>query len=299
MTCAQCLSMADAYLDNELPVETSHDVSAHVGDCAACRAELEARRALRARLRLAFGECAELAAPPLFASDLRARLQQGQVPAQRQHQPRRWLALAAAAVVLAGAAAVYALWDGPGGRPTVVWARMAAHAAGDHRYCALQHALEEPPISLAEAAQRYDSVYGRLREVVEASAPVRDGEAVVVAAHSCVFDRRRFAHVVIRRGGRVLSVLVTSGDGPPVRATAVAPCGSADGFQMACAGAGRHVVFLVSDLGADETLAVAAGFLPAVQDHLEGASQALTGLRGDSVRMAGLTERSLPPRTRR
>lgn len=45
MTCAQCLSMADAFLDDELPVDTAQDVIAHVEGCASCHAELDAPRA--------------------------------------------------------------------------------------------------------------------------------------------------------------------------------------------------------------------------------------------------------------
>ena len=253
MTCAQCLSMADAFLDDELPVDTAQDVIAHVEGCASCRAEIEARRALRTQLRLAFGRSAELAPPPSFAADMRAGLRLREERAgSRGRRPRTWLVLAAAAAVLALAVAIYTLRTPPADSVTLDWARLAAHAAGDHRFCALQHALEEPPISLEDAARRYDPAYGGLREVVEASTPVRGGEAVVVGAHACVFERRRFGHVVLRRDGHLLSVLVTAGEGPAVKATPILSCGRADGFETACARAGRHVVFVVSDLGSGQ-----------------------------------------------
>ena len=286
MTCAQCLSMADAFLADELPVDTSQDVIAHVEGCATCRAELEARRALRAQLRLAFGRSVELAPPPSFAADMRARLRQEQARSDG-HRRRTWLALAAAAAILAGAAGIYTLRDVADDGPTLDWARFAAHAAGDHRYCALQHALEEPPISLEEAARRYDSAYGGLREVVEASAPVRGGEAVVVGAHACVFEQRRFGHVVIRSDGHLVSVLVTAGEGPAVKATPIQSCGRADGFETACARAGRYVVFVVSDLDSAQTLALAAGVLAPVQNHLESREpSARRGTPGVSARLA-------------
>ena len=301
MTCDQCLSMADAFLDDELPVDTAQDVIAHVEGCASCHAELEARRALRTQLRLAFGRSVELAPPPSFAADMRAGLRLREERAgSRGRRPRTWFVLAAAAAVLALAVAIYTLRTPPADSVTLDWARLAAHAAGDHRFCALQHTLEEPPISLEEAARRYDPAYGGLRDVVEASTPVRGGEAVVVGAHACVFEQRRFGHVVLRRDGHVLSVLVTAGEGPAVKATPILSCGRADGFETACARAGRHVVFVVSDLDPAQNLALAAGLLAPVQDHLvSGESTAGRDLRSDGVGLAmGPTVRPLPLRSR-
>jgi anti-sigma factor RsiW len=275
MTCAHCLSMADAFLDDELPVDSAQDVIAHVEGCPSCRAELEARRALRAQLRLAFGRSVELAAAPSFARDMRASLRMREERAgSRGRGPRTWLGFAAAAAILALAVAIYTLRNPPADGVALDWARLAAHAAGDHRFCALEHALEEPPIPLEEAARRYDPAFGRLREVVEASTPVRRGDALVVAAHACVFERRRFGHVVIRRGAHLLSVLVTTGEGAAVGATPIVSCGRAGGFETACARAGRHVAFVVSDLDSAQNLALAAGLLAPLQNHLVGGESA-------------------------
>ena len=61
---------------------------------------------------------------------------------------------------------------------------------------------------------------------------------------------RRFAHVVVRRGTHVVSVLVTDMAPRPRRASrsSVAACGPADGFQVACSSAGGYGVFVVSDM---------------------------------------------------
>lgn len=85
---------------------------------------------------------------------------------------------------------------------------LVAHAVGDHRNCALEHSLEEPPISLDDAARQYDSRYAALRETVAQAPPVRRGEVEVIAAHWCVFEGTHFAHVVVRRGNHVASILL-------------------------------------------------------------------------------------------
>jgi hypothetical protein len=168
--------------------------------------------------------------------------------------------------------AALALWMGRA-PSTSAWARLAASAAGDHRYCALQHALDEAPISLEEAAQRYDPRYRRIRELVEASIPVRDGDVEVLGAHACVFQGRRFAHVVVRRRNHVVSVLVTE-TGQRARTATPSPviaCGPADGFQVACSSAGGYSLFVVSDMTGGEHLELARGLSASVQEFLAGA----------------------------
>lgn len=90
-------------------------------------------------------------------------------------------------------------------------AALAGHAAGDHRDCALHPALEEPPISLEEAARRYSPIYAPLRDVIAQSGPVRDGTAEILGAHWCVFKGRSFcacgrAAARNPRPGRAVSV---------------------------------------------------------------------------------------------
>src|SRR5262249_56670956 len=53
MDCRNFKEMLDSFLSGELLVETNHSVLRHVELCAACRAELAARRQLRDWLRSA------------------------------------------------------------------------------------------------------------------------------------------------------------------------------------------------------------------------------------------------------
>ena len=102
------------------------------------------------------------------------------------------------------------------------------------------------------------------------SQPVRDGDVTLLAAHACIFQGRRFAHVVVKRNEHVLSILVTAG-GERNSATSlslVTACGPADGFQVACSTAGRYVVFVVSDLTPAEHLTLARALSASLHRYL-------------------------------
>ena len=51
MNCRDFREFMDSYLSDELLTETNHDIIRHVEECPDCRAEIEARRHVRARLR--------------------------------------------------------------------------------------------------------------------------------------------------------------------------------------------------------------------------------------------------------
>ena len=51
--CEKTLRYLDAYINNELTVETNHDVVRHLDACAACSEELDARTRMRSRLKAA------------------------------------------------------------------------------------------------------------------------------------------------------------------------------------------------------------------------------------------------------
>ncbi len=275
MKCAEFRAMAESYQAGELPVDTSHEVIAHLDRCAGCRGELESRVALRQTLRHAFAQAPALAPDARFVANLRATLLTKRSAAhQRFGVSASWLAMAAgvALIVALGWQVARLERHGVGSRaagasgPSTASA-LAAHAAGDHRDCALEHALDDPVISLEEAGRRYNPLYASLRDVVAGSAPIRDGDMEILGAHWCVFRGRQFGHVIVGRGGRIVSILVT----PTDQASAslhVDACRSADGLQVACFDAQGHGVFVVSDLAEGEILQLARSLAPVLRAHL-------------------------------
>ncbi len=273
MTCADRGAALDTHLDGELPADALRDLSEHLVQCDACSTELEARRALRQTMRGAFLRSPSLGPSEAFLTRARATLLAG----EKRSRPQwvgvaDWLGVAAAFVLVAGLAW---LVDGLPRTPSlsVAMSGLSAHAAGDHRNCALHFALEEKPISLDAAARLYEPGYRGLREAVAMATPIADGQVQLVEAHACVFRGRRFAHIVLRRGDRVVSLLVTPTrqDGLTGKVTDVSACPGSGDLKVACTTAGGYAVFVVSDMPDADNLALARLLAPAVRAHLAGA----------------------------
>jgi anti-sigma factor RsiW len=274
MTCADRGTTLDTYLDGELSGDALRDVSGHLDQCEGCRTELEARRALRQTLRGAFLRSPSLGPGEAFLARARATVRAEEERSWSPHWAGvgNWLGVAAAFLLVAGVAwLVNSLPRMPS--LSVAMAAISEHAAGDHRNCALHFALEETPISLDDAARLYEPAYGGLREAVATSTPVADGQVQLVEAHACVFRGRRFAHIVLRRGNRIVSLLVTPTrqDGIEGKLTDVSVCPTSGDLKVACTTAGGYAVFVVSDMPDADNLALARLLVPAVRAHLAGA----------------------------
>ena len=314
MQCREFREIADSYLGNELIVETNHEVISHLEHCAECRRELAARRELRCQLREASIKAPGNQMSAEFGQRLSARLHEQAFGRSVTPLSRRgwhpsvtlrrtlWIALAAC-LTLAATFGLLALrqWIlrpspqqggqevansetpnypaqlNPGVPVTIVKTELAKDAAGDHRDCAVHFRLAEKPIDLEVAGRKYDPVYVNLtKAVVSGQGEVPLG-AEFVEAHSCVFQGRRFAHIILRYHGRLVSFLVTEiGDSNAAKTNAalaskgaqVIACSQFDGYQVSCFQTARHAVFIVSDLPEGENLALARAVAPSVFAHI-------------------------------
>lgn len=165
-----------------------------------------------------------------------------------------------------------------------ILARLSELASGDHRDCAIGHRLPDRPIPLEEAGRKYDRAYLDLTKAVMSHRDDFDEAIELVMAHACVFRGQWFGHIVVRHRGRLVSLLVTrledsSGIAttkeklPKDSAAQVIACSTAGGFQIACFRTAQHGVFVVSDLGEGENLALARRLAPSVYEHITNAEQ--------------------------
>jgi hypothetical protein len=103
--------------------------------------------------------------------------------------------------------------------------------------------------------------------------------AQFVEAHSCVFEGRRFAHIILKYHGRLVSFLVTDIGGAKQAKTNAArmpadlqqqviACSQFDGYQVSCFQTARHAIFVVSDLPEGDNLALARALAPSVFAHI-------------------------------
>ena len=302
MRCQELKEILDSYLGDELLVETNHDVLRHLENCPACRKELAARRDLRARLRFAAKNASDAQINPAFAMRLKKDLQAAALRPTFFEKFRTNGFFANPALIVSAFALLLLTFGGwfifrnaavsngtarnnqsnETARPTespivqavqIAWRELTEHAVGDHKNCALNFKLQENPITLDEAAARYGKYNKDLDKAV--FAPLREafgakgfGKIELLESHSCVFDGRRFAHVVLRYRDKTVSVLVTDTDLPPdngdVFSNQAIETMRVNGFRTA-----HHAVFIVSDLAEKENAAIANAILPAVSRHIE------------------------------
>ena len=306
--------MMYSYLGDELLVETNHEVLRHLENCPACRNELAAQRELLAQMRLAVKEAPDMQLNQVFAIKLRNDLRETALRPSVWEKLKngslggsRLLAATAACLLLMALFGV--VWfnqsspaeniavsgenqtdqSAEHSRPTespvmqavqIAWRELTDSAVGDHKNCALHFRLEEEPIPLKEAAEKYGKFNRDLdKTVIAALSETFDekqtGKTIdkisLYEAHSCVFEEKRFAHIILLYRNRRISVLVTEANLPDAGDEEIKSEAVAGGMLVARFRTARHAVFVVSDLTATENVTVAQKLSPAVRRHIEQA----------------------------
>ncbi|MFT3743181.1 MAG: zf-HC2 domain-containing protein [Pyrinomonadaceae bacterium] len=279
MNCKELKAMMESYISDELLIETNHDVLRHLENCADCRNEMSSRRALKTQLKHAVIAESDSAIDPFFRSRLTAELKETAFrPNFIEKIGLRSLAVGLACLVLAFAGTL--VWMNRGlftsntdiaGAVRASWAELTTLAVGDHENCAVSFHLKEAPISLDEAASKFGAYNKDLDKAVMSalkSSPDLSNDVQFLEAHSCIYDGRRFAHVVVKQKGKVVSLLLTDTDLPAeddlVKTALYDGAVRAAGFL-----AGHHAVFVVSQLADNENVAIANAVAPAIRTHIE------------------------------
>lgn len=306
MRCQEFKEMFDSYLGDELLVETNHEVLRHLENCAACRSELAVRRELGTRVRLAVKNAPDALINPAFVARLQANLRETALrPTFLEKLKSNNLfsnpailgaAMGLLLITLGGLfwlrystvqkdvvqsnqpENVVVTFKSPAETSLtqavhIAWQEMTRHAVGDHENCALEFKLTEEPISLSEAGRKYGKYNNDLDKAVitllrEVFSDKDFGKIEFLESHSCVYDDRRFAHVVLQYRKRRISVLVTDTDLPIENGNQVTAQAS-ETMRVASFRTPRHAVFVVSDLSETENMTIARAISPAVSRHIE------------------------------
>jgi Putative zinc-finger len=272
MTCRDVRELADSFLAEELLTETNHEILRHLEKCPVCRADLAVRRELREGLRRAFQQASDLGPSPAFLANLRATLETAaHKPAGHGIRFRGLLALAATVLLAVAVSFLY------GGREWLsATGALTRAAAGDHRNCALQFRLAERPITLEEAARRYGDVYRVLETLPPLDISTAAGGAHVLERHACIYNGRRFAHVVLEYRGAKVSLLVTDVDGrvqprlPGDAFPQVTVAGRVDDVTVVSFRSGRHMVFFAGDISQSDLTMLADAIAEPLDRQLAG-----------------------------
>lgn len=280
--CEEIRRHLDAYLSDELLVETNYEVLKHLEACAGCATELQQRTQARELLQRAVR--AEMA-PAGLEEQIRSKIHSSSLwPAP---VARNWV-LAAATVVMACAVAwVSALRPLINrGRSPVVEVRTPADPTArilqigltDHLECA-NNWRSYKKIPPAELRRQLAAEYPGLVPLVAEKMESYD----LISAHHCKLNTRPFVHLLfLRDNSRVLSVILTPKDGdsfPKVDDSMLKALGvelhglHMQGYEVAGFESRQHLIFVASDLPREENRRVAADLAGSLREYLAKAGE--------------------------
>jgi anti-sigma factor (TIGR02949 family) len=272
--CDRTRRQMDAYLSNELLVETTDEMLRHLENCEVCSRELESRMRVREALRRA---AVSQSVPDGLGEAIHQRLKKNQSRSFWARRAPTW----ALAVAVAAMLAIVLV----GGRQ---WSRLE-HArqmvasvlqlgVSDHLHCAIRgHNYPDVANSADVLRKKLGPQYAELLPVVEKKLPGFQ----VLEAHICTVpgSPRKYVHFIARGKGTILSVILTKREGkdlPQGRLVAASSFGKVNFYEkqlegMSVAGfqVGGYFGFVVSDLSQHEMGELAEGLAPALQTALK------------------------------
>ncbi|MGA2074610.1 MAG: zf-HC2 domain-containing protein [Terriglobia bacterium] len=274
--CERIRRHLDAYLSNELLVETTSEILRHLETCEACARELETRTRVRDLVRRA----ATSQTPP---EELRQAIQRR----LRETQPGLWggsrelnwaVALAGIVVIVLGGIVAHQWVRVVRGKRIV--AGVLALGVSDHVQCAIKgHNYPEVANPPEVLRKKLGPQYAGLLDVVHQNLPGFE----ILEAHICSIpgSSRKYVHFITRGRGPILSVILTKNDGAHL------PSGGAfrsvvaghvnlyvaheQGMNVAGFESRGYLGFVVSDLDTSTTLQIADQLAPPLNAALQAA----------------------------
>jgi anti-sigma factor (TIGR02949 family) len=282
--CARIRRYMDSYINNELLVETNHEVLRHLESCPSCTAEVETRTRIKSRLKTAVQS---QSVPPELQARVREALR------NQSHGNKfewtRW-ALAAAALMIIGVATWVALpqWTRPPlpdladrrGQDVFIKKVSASLSAvlkvglGDHIHCSIFRKYPKIPPSVNEMAEKLGAAYQDLVPLVKSRVPE---DYRIILAHQCGYQGRRFVHLTLANGSNLISLVITRkqpGESLQTLAVSDRPSGvaiyqaAAQNYDVAGFETDQFLAYVVSDLGAKQNLQIANSLAPPVHQFL-------------------------------
>lgn len=264
MQCREFNEISEAYLSDELLVETNIQVFRHLENCPKCRAEFAAKRNLRKRLSSAVKQADEFQINPVFASRLSANLRQAALRENRWQKilsaPK--LLIPAMASLLIFAALGFVLFSSVNKTTEITQTsksvnqgltEIALKAAGSHEDCALEKLKRWEEMTKREYAEK--AVY---TEKIAKPLQAKFSENIeMLHAHD---EGKEFTHVILRHGTQIISVFFRKSEAMPKVnniADASIICEKEKGFQVASFQFKNQAIFVVSDMTEADNLNVA------------------------------------------
>ena len=281
-SCERFRKYLDAYLSNELTVETSLEVLRHLERCPHCTEELEIRQTVKDALKHAMDE--QEPAP----RELRQKILK-QIKPQPRWNPW-WLAVAAAVVLSFGS---LVLWRWQSVQPTnEVSSQVKGQSGGgeanstaasdvfqiglgDHVHCALYRDFSSGPRSFERMAQDMGPDYIGLASLAKEHIPP---DYTLMLGHRCDFQGRNFVHLILKNQKTILSIILTKKRGETFDKSTPAPAHRVSGAPLYQARlqeqeivgfeTRNHLAYVVSSLAQEDHLQLASNLAPSVWNFL-------------------------------
>lgn len=234
--CQAARRYVDSYIDNELTVDSIHQVLPHLESCADCKRYFEERRSLKLAVKKAV-----LSTDSAYSADA-AWLTK--TLARDGALTRRVVMMAVPGALAAGVAGlgVFRFWRR---RPDdVQMTRMLAAAVMDHKHCAMGGMYPATPRPDEEMAAALGPQYTPLIAVVRGLSSgyqVQEG-------HRCEVGGRNYIHFILKNGADLVSLtsFERMKDDPPLPVSADLRESVIDGFAVSGFVASRHVAAVVT-----------------------------------------------------
>jgi len=276
----------DAYLDNELLVETNQDVLQHLNSCTECTRILESRARTKQLVRDAVRT---EDAPPELVAALRSRLRTER-PGFFASSTARWT-MAAAAVLLAAIVGVAGLQWGrvePFARNDGVFQTISARVQDilrvgliDHVHCTIVLQRWKQFVSFEEmkAGSGRQALGPEFIGLVPAVEAKLGPQYKLVQGHRCVANRRQYVHLILTgNNDAILSLVITEKNNESFREADAVAVMKASGIpiyrdrqgilEIAGFESDKYLAYVVSNLDRDANLNAASLIVPTVYDHL-------------------------------
>jgi anti-sigma factor RsiW len=280
--CERIQLQLDAYLSNELLVETTGEVLRHLEKCPECSQELDARMQLREALRRAV---MKQSPPDQLIEAVHHSLRKAQTGASTGLHTPVWALALAGVVIVVITGIIGQQWLGVQESRRIV-ANVLSLGVADHLHCAIEgHNYRDEGRPVEQLRETLGPAYAELLDVVRQKLPGFQ----VLEAHQCRVpgSPRRYVHFIASGQGTILSVILTkrNGESLPDRRLLVANSSNGinlykahlDGMNAAGFEANDYFGFVVSNLDQNEVLQIADGLAPAIRSALPESPSALEG----------------------
>jgi len=252
----------DAYVSGELPPDVRWEVDAHLAICSDCAAEFAGAARLRHHLQAA------VRATPLPPA-LQPRVLRALRSAATRPRTGLWAVAAAAAVILCFVLVnmLRVASDPEEAILKKTTGRLAAVlnvGLRDHLHCAVFRKYSKATEPASQMSADLGAAFAPMATLIQAKLP---SNFRIIQGHRCEAGGRQFTHFIVAGRDKIASVILTTRLPGESLAGGIHQTG-ADRFQVVGFQTGRYLIYVISDLDAQQNLQVASGLAPSLRAFL-------------------------------